>query len=38
MANERLDAEIKAIYVGSKGRYGRPKITRELHHLGHRVR
>lgn len=37
MANERLDAEIKAIYVGSKGRYGSPKITRELQDRGHRV-
>jgi len=37
MANERLDTEIKAIHVGSKGRYGSPKITPELQDRGHRV-
>jgi len=32
-----MDAEIREIYDGSKGRYGSPKITRELQDRGHRV-
>ena len=35
--NKRLDAEIREIYDGSKGRYGSPKITRELQDRGYRV-
>jgi transposase InsO family protein len=35
--NQRLDAEIRQIYDGSKGRYGSPKITRELRDQGLRV-
>ena len=35
--NKRLDAEIRKIYDGSKGRYGSPKITRELQDRGYRV-
>ena len=35
--NKRLDAEIREIYEGSKGRYGSPKITRELKDRGRRV-
>ena len=35
--NKRLDAEIRQIYDGSKGRYGSPKITRELQDRGRRV-
>ena len=35
--NTRLDAEIREIYDGSKGRYGSPKITRELQDRGYRV-
>ena len=35
--NQRLDAEIREIYDGSKGRYGSPKITRELQDRGYRV-
>ena len=35
--NERLDAQIREIYDGSKGRYGSPKITRELQDRGLRV-
>ena len=35
--NQRLDAEIREIYDGSKGRYGSPKITRELRDRGRRV-
>jgi putative transposase len=35
--NQRLDAEIREIYDGSKGRYGSPKITQELHDRGRRV-
>jgi putative transposase len=35
--NERLDARIREIYDGSKGRYGSPKITRELQDRGCRV-
>jgi len=31
---ERLDAEIRKIYDGSKGRYGSPKIARELQDRG----
>jgi transposase InsO family protein len=37
MDNERLDAQIRQIYDGSKGRYGSPKITRELEDRGCRV-
>jgi transposase InsO family protein len=32
-----LDAEIREIYDASKGRYGSPKITQELHDRGRRV-
>jgi transposase InsO family protein len=32
-----LDAEIREIYDGSKGRYGSPKITRELQDRGRKV-
>jgi len=35
--NQRLDAEICEIYEKSKGRYGSPKITRELRDRGRRV-
>lgn len=35
--NQRLDAQIREIYAGSKGRYGSPKITRELRDRGRRV-
>ena len=35
--NQRLDDEIREIYDGSKGRYGSPKITRELQDRGCRV-
>jgi putative transposase len=35
--NQRLDAEIREIYDGSKGRYGSPKITQELRDRGRRV-
>jgi putative transposase len=35
--NQRLDAEIREIYDGSKGRYGSPKITGELRDRGRRV-
>jgi putative transposase len=35
--NQRLDAEIREIYDGSKGRYGSPKITRELRDRGRKV-
>jgi transposase InsO family protein len=35
--NQRLDAEIRKIYDGSKGRYGSPKITRELRDKGLKV-
>jgi transposase InsO family protein len=37
MENQRLDAEIREIYDSSKGRYGSPKITRELWDRGRRV-
>ena len=32
--NQKLDDEIRRIYDGSKGRYGSPKITRELGSIG----
>ena len=35
--NEMIDAEIREIYDGSKGRYGSPKITRELQDRGRKV-
>lgn len=35
--NQRLDAQIGEIYASSKGRYGSPKITRELQDRGQRV-
>jgi putative transposase len=35
--NQSLDAEIREIYEGSKGRYGSPKITQELRDRGRRV-
>ena len=35
--NQRLDAEIREIYDGSKGRYGSPKITQELRDRGRKV-
>ena len=35
--NERLDAQIREIYDGSKGRYGSPKITQELQDRGRPV-
>jgi len=35
--NEKLDAEIREIYDGSKGRYGSPKITQELQDRGRQV-
>jgi len=35
--NQSLDAEIREIYDGSKGRYGSPKITQELRDRGRRV-
>ena len=35
--NQRLDAQIGEIFAGSKGRYGSPKITRELQARGRRV-
>jgi transposase InsO family protein len=35
--NQRLDAQIREIYDGSKGRYGSPKITQELRDRGRRV-
>jgi transposase InsO family protein len=37
LENQRLDAQIGAIFAGSKGRYGSPKVTRELQDRGHRV-
>ncbi|MBW1700402.1 MAG: IS3 family transposase, partial [Deltaproteobacteria bacterium] len=37
MENKRLDAQILKIYDSSKGRYGSPKISRELQDRGHRV-
>lgn len=35
--NQSLDAQIREIYESSKGRYGSPKITRELRDRGHKV-
>jgi putative transposase len=35
--NQRLDSEIREIYDGSKGRYGSPRIVRELEDRGRRV-
>ena len=35
--NEMIDAEIREIYDGSKGRYGSPKITIELQERGRKV-
>ena len=35
--NKRLDAEIIEIFYTSKGRYGSPKITKELQHRGYKV-
>lgn len=35
--NQSLDAQIRQIYVESRGRYGSPKITRELRSRGRRV-
>ena len=35
--NQRLDAEIRGIFDGSRGRYGSPKITKELQDRGRRV-
>lgn len=35
--NQRLEAQIGEIFAGSKGRYGSPKITRELQAIGRRV-
>ena len=35
--NNRLDAEIREIYDSSKGRYGSPKVTRELRDRGRKV-
>ena len=35
--NRSLDAEIRQIYDDSKGRYGSPKITRELRDRGRKV-
>jgi transposase InsO family protein len=35
--DQSLDAQIREIYDGSKGRYGSPKITRELRDRGRRV-
>jgi len=37
LENQRLDAQIGEIFAGSKGRYGSPKVTRELQDRGHRV-
>jgi len=37
LENKRLEAEIREIYDGSKGRYGSPKITKELQDRGHKV-
>ena len=34
IANQKLDVEIKKIYDESKGRYGYPKITKELENKG----
>lgn len=36
-ANKLLDEEIIKIYESSKGRYGSPKITKELHNNGFKV-
>jgi transposase InsO family protein len=35
--NQRLDAEIREVYESSQGRYGSPKIARELRDRGRRV-
>ena len=35
--NKRLVAEIRDIYDGSKGRYGSPKVTKELQDRGRKV-
>jgi putative transposase len=35
--NQKLDDEIREIYDRSKGRYGSPRITVELHDRGRRV-
>ncbi len=35
--NELLDLEIEAIHEQSRGTYGSPRITHELHEQGHRV-
>jgi len=37
LENQSLDAEIREIHDGSKGRYGSPKITRELRARGRKV-
>ena len=37
MENRRLDAHIKVIYIKRRGRYGSPKITKELHDKGFQV-
>jgi len=35
--NQKLDAQIRKIYDGSKGRYGSPKITQELKESGRKI-
>ncbi|MBP8985934.1 MAG: IS3 family transposase [Syntrophobacterales bacterium] len=37
LSNRKLDAMICTIYDDTKGRYGSPKITRELRETGHRM-
>lgn len=37
LENQRLDALIRQIYDDNKGRYGSPKITRDLRDRGHQV-
>lgn len=36
-ANQKLDVEIKRVYDDSKGRYGSPKITKQLKNEGIKV-
>ena len=36
-ANQKLDVEIKRVYDDSKGRYGSPKITKQLNNEGIKV-
>ena len=36
-ANQKLDVEIKRVYDDSRGRYGSPKITKQLNNEGIKV-